>query len=63
MQKYHVRERETMIVASSDADQVHHMSSAGDLNGAKVWRAIRGASDMVSSPNFKQSHLLMHLSE
>ena len=52
-----------MIIASSDADQVHHMSSAGDLNGAKVWRAIRRPSDMVSSHNFKQSHLLMHLSE
>lgn len=48
-QKYHVRERETMIIASSDADQVHHMSSAGDLNSGKAWRAVRRPSDMVCS--------------
>jgi hypothetical protein len=38
-----------MIIASSDADQVHHMSSAGDLNSGKAWRAVRRPSDMVSS--------------
>ena len=47
-QRYHVRERETMIIASSDADQVHHMSSAGDINSGKAWRAVRRPSDMVS---------------
>ena len=49
-QKYHVRERETMIIASSDADQIHHISSAGDVNGGKAWRAVRRPSDMVSPP-------------
>lgn len=46
-QKYHVRERETMIIASSDADQVHHMLSAGDVNSGKAWRTVRRPSDMV----------------
>ena len=46
-QKYHVRERDTMIIASSDADHVHHMLSAGDVNGGKAWRAVRRPSDMV----------------
>ena len=47
-QKYHVTERETMIIASSDADQVRHMSTAGDVNSGKAWRAVRRPSDMVS---------------
>ena len=47
-QRYYVKERETMIIASSDADQVHHMLSAGDVNGGKAWRAVRRPSDMVS---------------
>ena len=37
-----------MIIASSDADQVHHMAGAGDLNSGKAWRAVRRPSDMVS---------------
>lgn len=62
-QKYHVRERETMIIASSDADQVHHMSSAGDLNSGKAWRAVRRPSDMVCSYTIQPPHPLMHLPE
>ena len=62
-QKYHVKERETMIIASSDADHVHHMSSAGDLNSGRAWRAVRRPSDMVSSHTVQQSCLLMHLPE
>ena len=38
-----------MIIASSDADQIHHMSTAGDLNSGQAWRAVRRPSDMVSS--------------
>ena len=59
-QKYHVRERETMIIASSDADQIHHMSSAGDVNGGKAWRAVRRPSDMVSLYAGQQIHPLTH---
>jgi len=62
-QKYHVRERETMIIASSDADQIHHMSSAGDVNGGKAWRAVRRPSDMVSLHTDRQIHSLTHLPE
>jgi len=62
-QKYHVRERETMIIASSDADQVHHISSAGDVNSGKAWRAVRRPSDMVSSNAILQLHSLTHLLE
>jgi hypothetical protein len=47
-QKYHVREHETTIYASSDPDQVSHMASAGDVNSGKAWRAVRRPSDMVS---------------
>ena len=53
-QKYHVKERETMIIASSDADQVHHLSSAGDVNSGKAWRAVRRPSDMVSPQLFNE---------
>jgi hypothetical protein len=62
-QKYHVRERETMIIASSDADQVHHMLSAGDVNGGKAWRAVRRPSDMVSPHAIQQPRSLTHLPE
>ena len=43
-----------MIIASSDADQVHHMSSAGDVNSGKAWRAVRRPSDMVSPEPFNK---------
>lgn len=43
-----------MIIASSDADQVHHMSSAGDVNSGKAWRAVRRPSDMVGPDPFNK---------
>jgi hypothetical protein len=36
-----------MIYASSDADRISHMASAGDVDGGKAWRAVRRPSDMA----------------
>ncbi|KAG8221335.1 hypothetical protein J3R82DRAFT_1503 [Butyriboletus roseoflavus] len=43
--KYRVREHEA-IFASADAEQVSHMSFAGDVNSGKAWKAVRRPSDM-----------------
>ncbi|KAL4071248.1 hypothetical protein V8B97DRAFT_436977 [Scleroderma yunnanense] len=43
--KYRIREHEA-IFASSDADQVSHISLAGDVNGGKAWKMVRRPSDM-----------------
>ncbi|KAF9243107.1 hypothetical protein BU15DRAFT_72306 [Melanogaster broomeanus] len=42
---YRVREHEA-IFASADAEQISHMSLAGDVNGGKAWKAVRRPSDM-----------------
>ncbi|KNZ72752.1 Bud site selection protein BUD4 [Termitomyces sp. J132] len=45
--KYHVRERESTIYASSsDPDIVSHMAGPGDVNVGKAWRPVRRPSDM-----------------
>ncbi|KAI0314674.1 hypothetical protein OF83DRAFT_421696 [Amylostereum chailletii] len=43
--KYQIREHET-IYASSDADKVSHMGSAGDVDSGRAWRTVRRPSDM-----------------
>ena len=48
MQKYHVREREgTIYASSSDPDYISHMTGPGDVNAGKAWRPVRRLSDMV----------------
>ncbi|KAH7915080.1 hypothetical protein BJ138DRAFT_998751 [Hygrophoropsis aurantiaca] len=42
---YRVREHEA-IYASADTERVSHMSTAGDVNGGKAWKAVRRPSDM-----------------
>lgn len=44
--KYHVRQHEGTIYASSDTDRVSHMAGAGDVNAGKAWRPVRRPSDM-----------------
>ncbi|KAF7315210.1 PH domain-containing protein [Mycena indigotica] len=45
--KYHVREREGLIYASSsDPDGISHLAGAGDLDVGKAWRTVRRPSDM-----------------
>ncbi|TFK75463.1 hypothetical protein BDN72DRAFT_939520 [Pluteus cervinus] len=44
--KYHVREPETLIYASSAGDGVSHMAGPGDVNAGKAWRTVRRPSDM-----------------
>lgn len=46
-QTYHIKEQVT-IYASSDAQPVSHMVSAGDVHAGKSWRPVRRPSDMVS---------------
>ena len=46
-QKYHVREHEGTIYASSDADKVTHIGNVGDVDSGKAWRTVRRPSDMV----------------
>ncbi|KAJ7244180.1 hypothetical protein B0H12DRAFT_1129777 [Mycena haematopus] len=43
--KYHIREHERMIYASS-SDSISHMDGAGDVNAGKAWKAVRRPSDM-----------------
>ncbi|KAF8135371.1 hypothetical protein K438DRAFT_2123042 [Mycena galopus ATCC 62051] len=45
--KYHIRQHERMIYASSsDADSISHMAGAGDVNAGKAWKTVRRLSDM-----------------
>ncbi|KAK0461050.1 uncharacterized protein EV420DRAFT_1668224 [Desarmillaria tabescens] len=44
--KYHVRQHEGTIYASSDTDRVSHMAGPGDVNAGKAWRPVRRPSDM-----------------
>ncbi|KAJ6593571.1 hypothetical protein B0H19DRAFT_1090989 [Mycena capillaripes] len=45
--KYHIRQHDRMIYASSsDADRISHMAGAGDVDAGKAWRAVRRPSDM-----------------
>ncbi|KAG6857713.1 hypothetical protein H0H87_004129 [Tephrocybe sp. NHM501043] len=45
--KYHIREREgTIYASSSDPDIVEHMVGPGDVNIGKAWRTVRRPSDM-----------------
>ncbi|KAG6860439.1 hypothetical protein C0995_011123 [Termitomyces sp. Mi166 len=45
--KYHVREREgTIYASSSDPDIISHMTGPGDVNVGKAWRPVRRPSDM-----------------
>lgn len=46
-QKYHVRQHEETIYASSDAEQISHVGDAGDIDGGKAWRTVKRPSDMV----------------
>ncbi|KAH7883170.1 hypothetical protein F5I97DRAFT_188723 [Phlebopus sp. FC_14] len=43
--KYRIREHEA-IFASADTEPVSHVSTAGDVNGGKAWKAVRRPSDM-----------------
>ncbi|TFY68556.1 hypothetical protein EVJ58_g950 [Rhodofomes roseus] len=44
--KYHIRQHQETIYASSDAEQVSHVGTAGDVNGGKAWRIVKRPSDM-----------------
>ncbi|KAF5322477.1 hypothetical protein D9619_001548 [Psilocybe cf. subviscida] len=44
--KYHVRERETTIYATSSEDRISHMAGPGDINTSRPWRPVRRPSDM-----------------
>ncbi|KAJ7125048.1 hypothetical protein C8R44DRAFT_980288 [Mycena epipterygia] len=45
--KYHIRQHEGMIYASSsDTDRISHMAGAGDVDAGKAWRTVRRPSDM-----------------
>ncbi|KAH9485096.1 Septin ring organizing protein mid2 [Psilocybe cubensis] len=44
--KYHVRERETTIYASSSDEKVSHMAGPGDVDTGRAWRTVRRPSDM-----------------
>ena len=56
-QKYHVRERE-MIYVASDTESVSHTNSAGDINGSKAWRAVKRPSDMVRNEDITEAREL-----
>ena len=47
LQKYHVREHETTIYASSSDEKVSHMAGPGDVDAGRAWRTLRRPSDMV----------------
>ncbi|KAH9917565.1 uncharacterized protein B0H18DRAFT_1123545 [Fomitopsis serialis] len=44
--KYHIRQHQETIYASSDAEQISHVGNAGDVNGGKAWRIVKRPSDM-----------------
>ncbi|KAF8904433.1 hypothetical protein CPB84DRAFT_1745841 [Gymnopilus junonius] len=44
--KYHVREREGTIYASSSDEKVSHMAGPGDMDAGRAWRMVRRPSDM-----------------
>ncbi|KAF9567977.1 hypothetical protein CPC08DRAFT_655423 [Agrocybe pediades] len=44
--KYHVREREGTIYASSSEEKVSHMAGPGDVDSGRAWRMVRRPSDM-----------------
>ncbi|KAF7362181.1 PH domain-containing protein [Mycena venus] len=45
--KYHIRQHERMIYASSsDTDRISHMAGAGDVDAGKAWKTVRRPSDM-----------------
>ncbi|KAJ7668522.1 hypothetical protein DFH06DRAFT_982882 [Mycena polygramma] len=45
--KYHIRQHDRMIYASSsETDRISHMAGAGDVDAGKAWRAVRRPSDM-----------------
>ncbi|KAF5386200.1 hypothetical protein D9615_002280 [Tricholomella constricta] len=45
--KYHIREHEgTIYASSSDPDTISHLAGPGDVNTGKAWRAVRRPSDM-----------------
>ncbi|KAF8160762.1 hypothetical protein B0H34DRAFT_697981 [Crassisporium funariophilum] len=44
--KYHVRERETTIYASSSEEKISHMAGPGDVDAGRAWRTVRRPSDM-----------------
>ncbi|KAJ7647621.1 hypothetical protein FB45DRAFT_975262 [Roridomyces roridus] len=45
--KYHVRQHEgTIYASSSDSDRIAHMAGAGDVDAGKAWRTVRRPSDM-----------------
>ncbi|KAJ7729509.1 hypothetical protein DFH07DRAFT_781904 [Mycena maculata] len=45
--KYHVRQHEGMIYASSsDSERISHMAGAGDVDAGKAWKTVRRPSDM-----------------
>jgi len=47
LQKYHVREHEITIYASSSDERVSHIAGPGDVDVGKAWRTVRRPSDMV----------------
>jgi hypothetical protein len=52
LQKYHVREHETTIYASSSEERVSHMAGPGDVDAGRAWRPVRRPSDMVCENPF-----------
>ncbi|KDR75165.1 hypothetical protein GALMADRAFT_69760 [Galerina marginata CBS 339.88] len=44
--KYHVREREGTIYASSSEEKISHMAGPGDVDSGRAWRTVRRPSDM-----------------
>ncbi|KAJ7496992.1 hypothetical protein FB451DRAFT_1120099 [Mycena latifolia] len=47
VRKYHIRQHEGMIYASSsDTDRISHMEGAGDVDAGKAWKTVRRPSDM-----------------
>ncbi|KAJ7502909.1 hypothetical protein B0H11DRAFT_1986905 [Mycena galericulata] len=45
--KYHIRQHEgTIYASSSDSERIAHMAGAGDLDAGKAWKTVRRPSDM-----------------
>ncbi|KAJ7690719.1 hypothetical protein B0H17DRAFT_1159959 [Mycena rosella] len=44
--KYHIRQHEGMIYASSSDDRIAHMAGPGDVDAGKAWKTVRRPSDM-----------------
>ncbi|KAJ7076864.1 hypothetical protein B0H15DRAFT_915636 [Mycena belliarum] len=46
-QKYHIRQHEgTIYASSSDSDRIAHVAGAGDVDAGKAWKTVRRPSDM-----------------